>query len=184
MKGQRIMNVESKAPVATERARVTPKVKFLPVNGGRAFAAPGATITFKEEPSETDGRLFLFELRFGPGLRISPHVERITEGFFILEGQLDAVINGEHYSLKPGEFLSYPAGTWHEFHNPGPGVMRAIAWATPGDDHAAFFEGVAVPTDDPANVPPYTPATNEEMLLMKGVAENCNMRFKFKFNKE
>ena len=178
------MNAESKVPVAGERVRVQPKVKFLPVNGGRAFAAPGATITFKEEPSETDGRLFLFELRFGPGRRISPHVERITEGFFILEGQLDAVINGVPYSLKPGEFLSYPAGTLHEFHNPGPDVMRCIAWATPGDDHAAFFEGVAVPTDDPANVPPYYPATNDEMRFMGEVADKCNMKFKFTFNEE
>ena len=119
-----------------------------------------------------------------PGLWISPHVERITEGFFILEGQLDAVINGVPYSLKPGEFLSYPAGTLHEFHNPGPDVMRCIAWATPGDDHAAFFEGVAVPTDDPANVPPYYPATNDEMRFMGEVADKCNMKFKFTFNEE
>ncbi len=178
------MSVASKEAVAPDRAKAPdkakskPKVKFLPVNGGRAFAAPGATITFKEEPSETDGRLFLFELRFAPGTRISPHVERITEGFFILEGQLDAVINGVPYSLKPNEFLSYPAGTWHEFHNPGPGVMRCIAWATPGSDHAAFFEGVGVPTDDPADIPPYTPATDEEKLHMKAVSERCNMKFK------
>ncbi len=160
-----------------KKAKANSKIKFLPANGGRAFAAPGATITFKEEPSDTDGRLFLFELRFAPGTRISPHVERITEGFFILEGQLDAVINGKPYSLKPNEFLSYPKGTLHEFHNPGPEVMRCIAWATPGADHAAFFEGVGVPTDDPTNIPPYVPATDEEKQFMSDVGDKCNMKF-------
>lgn len=66
-------------------------------------------------------RLGIHHIRLLPGRRMSyPHAESAEEEFvYVLEGAPDAWINGEIYSLKPGDAVGFPAGTGlcHTFIN-------------------------------------------------------------------
>ena len=56
-----------------------------------------------------------------PGRRTSwPHAESLEEEFaFVIEGHPDVWIDGELYSLNPGDFVAFPSGTGiaHTFIN-------------------------------------------------------------------
>ncbi|MGH7923278.1 MAG: cupin domain-containing protein [Candidatus Binatus sp.] len=52
-------------------------------------------------------------MRLSPGERSSwPHAEEKEEEFvYVLEGQVDAWIDGNIYPMRPGDFAAFPAGT-------------------------------------------------------------------------
>ncbi len=49
-----------------------------------------------------------------------PHIN------YILEGQGDLMINGEHHEIKPGSYAYVPKDTLHQFKNPGDQVFKFI----------------------------------------------------------
>ena len=52
-------------------------------------------------------------LRLAPGERSSwPHAEEKEEEFvYVLEGEVDAWIDGEIHAMRPGDLAAFPAGT-------------------------------------------------------------------------
>jgi uncharacterized cupin superfamily protein len=62
-------------------------------------------------------------VRLLPGRRTSwPHAEEKEEEFvYVLEGQVDAWVDGDLYPMGPGDFAAFPAGTGicHTFINNG-----------------------------------------------------------------
>ena len=69
-------------------------------------------------------RIGLHVERLPPGTRTSlPHAESDEEEFvFVLEGEVDAWIDGERHPMKKGDLAAFPAGTGivHTFINDGP----------------------------------------------------------------
>jgi mannose-6-phosphate isomerase-like protein (cupin superfamily) len=154
------------------------RVKYLPAKGGRAFAAAGTSIQFKDEPSENGDTLCLFELRFLPGATVPPHYESDnSEAFFIIEGRLEMEVDGQHYDLGPGDFVRWEPGVVHSLRNPGPGRMRCITWTTPGMQHVRFFEGVCEQIEDPDAIPEPTEPSPEERERMDRVAAENGLNF-------
>src|SRR4051794_12858433 len=105
-----------------------PNVKHLPDKAGRSFAHLGTSITFKDEPAENGGALFLFEMRMPPGNGVPHHKERNHEAFYVLEGVLEIEAEGRRYRLGSGDFLSIRPGVLHALANPGPDWVRALTW--------------------------------------------------------
>jgi len=62
-------------------------------------------------------------VRVPPGTRTSyPHAESSEEEFvYVIEGEIDARIDGEVHRMKPGDFAAFPSGTGicHTFINDG-----------------------------------------------------------------
>ncbi|MGD8107967.1 cupin domain-containing protein [Pantoea sp. FN0302] len=75
-------------------------------------------------------RIGIHHERLLPGRRLSyPHAESAEEEFvYVLEGQPDVWINGELYSLQPGDAVAFPAGTGicHTFINNGTAEARLL----------------------------------------------------------
>ena len=69
-------------------------------------------------------------VRLPPGQRSSwPHAEETEEEFvYVLEGEVDAWIDGDLHRMKPGDFAALPAGTGvcHTFINNGERDARLI----------------------------------------------------------
>ena len=68
-------------------------------------------------------RIGVHLVRVAPGTRTSlPHAESAEEEFvYVIEGEVDAWIDGDLHRLRAGDFVAFPAGTGicHTFLNDG-----------------------------------------------------------------
>jgi quercetin dioxygenase-like cupin family protein len=90
------------------------------------------------------GGLGLFEMKIPAGARVPPphsHTDN-EECVYVLEGVLRYTVDDETRDLKPGEWMSTPRGSVHQFSNPGAETSRALVIMTP-DIGAQFFVDVA-----------------------------------------
>ena len=58
-----------------------------------------------------------FIVKFSPGKGPKKHRHPYEETFIILEGEIEAIVDGETKSLRESSIVIIPAGTWHEFTN-------------------------------------------------------------------
>jgi len=90
------------------------------------------------------GGLGLFEMKVPAGARVPPphsHTDN-EECVYVLEGVLRYAVDDETRDLNPGEWMSTPRGSVHQFSNPGSDTARALVMMTP-DIGAQFFVDVA-----------------------------------------
>jgi quercetin dioxygenase-like cupin family protein len=90
------------------------------------------------------GGLGLFELKIPAGANAPPphsHTDN-EECVYVLEGVVRYTVDDETRDLKPGEWMSTPRGSVHQFSNPGSDTSRALVMMTP-DIGAQFFVDVA-----------------------------------------
>ena len=68
------------------------------------------------------------ELSFGPdfeGVQQHTHSDHV-DTFYVLEGEVEFVIDGRPHRFGPGGFVSSPVGTVHGFRNVGGGELRML----------------------------------------------------------
>ena len=71
--------------------------------------------------------LEVVDLRFGPGFVVDPHVhDDHADSFYVLEGEVEFLQDGEWHRAGPGTFLSVPRGMRHGFRNAGDGELRLL----------------------------------------------------------
>jgi quercetin dioxygenase-like cupin family protein len=58
-----------------------------------------------------------FIVHFSPGKGPKKHRHPYEETFIILEGQIEAIVDGETKRLSENNIVIIPPGTWHEFKN-------------------------------------------------------------------
>ena len=89
------------------------------------------------------GGLGVFELKVPPGSNVPPphsHT-RNEECVYVLEGVLRYSVDKETRDLKPGEWMSTPRGSVHQFSNPHSEPARALIMLTP-DIGEQYFRDV------------------------------------------
>jgi quercetin dioxygenase-like cupin family protein len=89
------------------------------------------------------GGLGLFEMQIPAGAHVPPphsHTHN-EECVYVLEGVLRYSVDGETRDLQPGDWMSTPRGSVHEFSNPGSGTARTLVMLTP-DIGAQYFRDV------------------------------------------
>jgi transcriptional regulator with XRE-family HTH domain len=82
---------------------------------------------------DLDRALEVIRLEVPPGTstEATPLVHRGEEAGIILRGVHEIHLNGETYTLYPGDAISYPSTLPHWYYNPGPEVVEAIWIITP-----------------------------------------------------
>jgi quercetin dioxygenase-like cupin family protein len=60
----------------------------------------------------------LFVVRFEPGASLAVHDHPFEEAYVVLEGRVDAIADGAHITLGPGDALWTAVGCLHGFANP------------------------------------------------------------------
>jgi quercetin dioxygenase-like cupin family protein len=85
------------------------------------------------------------ELSFGPDFEgVDPHMHTDhTDSFYVLEGEVEFLENGEWHRVGPGTFLSVPPGVEHGFRPCEVGV-RLLNFHTP---NVGFIERLRNPPD-------------------------------------
>ena len=75
--------------------------------------------------------LTMFMVQYQPDGMAGAHDHPLEESYLILEGEVDAVFDGQTYRLRAGDLGWAGVGCMHEFSNPGPGIVRWLETQAP-----------------------------------------------------
>ena len=70
-------------------------------------------------------------IEYQPGVGIALHDHTFEEAYFILEGEVQATLDGTVYDLKPGDFVWTGVGCVHSFRNVGAVPVRWLETFAP-----------------------------------------------------
>jgi mannose-6-phosphate isomerase-like protein (cupin superfamily) len=132
-----------------------------PGEGRKRYTARGSVMFFKALAEQDDGDLSLMERTLPPGgRRPPPHRHtNCSEAYFVLDGLVSVVVEGEEIAVGPEGFVLVPRGTAHTFGNAGDAEARLLVIHAPAMD--AYFAGLHELWNGPE-----PPAPDEERALM------------------
>jgi mannose-6-phosphate isomerase-like protein (cupin superfamily) len=133
---------------------------------GHLLRARGNVLAFKAVAAQTGGDFSLMERTVPAGARMPPPHRHITcsEAFFVLEGTITFLVDGESLAGGPGEFLLVPRGAAHTFGNTSDGPARLLVLHAPAMD--AYFEELHQLW---ASQTPPSPSTEQELMRRYGM---------------
>lgn len=108
------------------------------------------TCTFKATGEHTYGHFGLFEFVMEPGTQgASLHIHKeLTEMFYVVEGEVEFVVDQQRVNATPKTFMLVPQNTPHGFSNPGTTRSTLLILFCPADSREQYFQGLAQLTKD------------------------------------
>jgi len=97
-------------------------------------------LTMLCEATETGGAWSLFEEQVPLGMGPPPHRHDWDEAYYILDGDVDFVIDGAAVRSHPGDFNYLPRGTVHGFKGASPSPAKVLIFAAPAHGSEFFHE--------------------------------------------
>ena len=84
----------------------------------------------------------MFMVDYQPGAVAHPHDHPFEESYYMLEGEVDVVADGDRYTLRPGDVFWTAAGCVHAFYETAGGRVRWLETSAPGPParHSYRFE--------------------------------------------
>ena len=111
---------------------------------GKSFKIRTSTCTFKVTGQDTQGHFGLFEFVMEPGTQgASLHIHKhLTEIFYVVEGEVELVVEQRRILATPGTLMLVPEQTPHGFSNPGQTRAKLLMMFSPADLREQYFEGL------------------------------------------
>jgi len=105
-----------------------------------AYAGITVKMLLDERHGASQGNVFMVD--YYPGVVLHPHDHPFEEAFYMLEGEVAYIADGEEYTLRPGDVAYAGVGCIHAFENR---TDRRCRWletrsAAPPARHAYRFE--------------------------------------------
>jgi mannose-6-phosphate isomerase-like protein (cupin superfamily) len=133
---------------------------FLDRGEGTTYSARGSTMVFKATRDTTQGVFSLMERELPvSNRRPQPHTHEGPEGFYVLDGSIEFIVDGKSKIGGSGFWALVPSGVSHTFGNAGDRPARLLIIHVPAAD-AYFAELEALWRDA-------SPTPEEERALMK-----------------
>ncbi len=84
----------------------------------------------------------MFMVDYQPGAVAHPHDHPFEESYYMLEGEVDVVANGDRYTLRPGDVFWTGTGCVHAFYETRGGRVRWLETSAPAPPsrHSYRFE--------------------------------------------
>jgi quercetin dioxygenase-like cupin family protein len=144
-----------KEVVMPEAMREGTKPFMLGSDDGEATWFLGTRMTVKATTQSTGGTFGLIEVRLAAGFSPPLHIHhQEDESFWILEGKLTFVCDGQTYHAGPGSFIYLPRGLPHTFRvDEGP--ARVLELVQPAGHERFYVEGGRPALDD--TIPEFDP---------------------------
>lgn len=115
---------------------------------------------------ETGGTYSIIESHVPPGGGPPPHIHhREDEGFWILEGELQVMLDGQWHTAGPGAFVHLPKNVPHTFRSVGPVPARFLNVMVPAGLEMFFVE-LGTPGDDISSPPPVTQEDIDRLIAL------------------
>jgi mannose-6-phosphate isomerase-like protein (cupin superfamily) len=131
------------------------RVAFIPPDEGNSYWLAGALYTVKAVGKDTGWAYTLVETKTRPkGFSLAKINYRQDTTFYVLEGELEFMVEGNLSVVSAGCFLYVGRGTWHSYNNVGTRPARHLEILTPAGIEK-FFEEVSVPARDSSSPPPF-----------------------------
>ena len=117
--------------------------------------------------NETNGTYSILESKVYPGGGPPPHLQtREFEGFYILKGELDFIINGKQVTSKTGTVINIPPRVIHSFKNNTDTIVRVLVIIAPAGLEK-MFEEVGTEVSDINITKPSKTSIEEKKRLLK-----------------
>jgi len=140
------------------------RVAFIAPDEGNSFWLAGALYTAKAVGKDTGSAFTLVEANTPPKGRSLPKIHhRGDTTFYVLEGELEFMVEDELSVVGAGYFLYVGRGHWHTYENLGTGPARHLEMITPAGIEK-FFEEVSVPALEGSSPPPFEGGDLERIL--------------------
>jgi len=130
-------------------ARHGQSVVIAPNTGRRIPLGDAGTVTLKAVAADSGGTLSAYEFATLPATAGPPlHLHRTwDEAFYVLEGEMTFLIDGQTHSAPAGSFVFVPRGILHTFWNAGDTPAKQLVVFTPAGIEAYFEEVTRVLAD-------------------------------------
>lgn len=130
-------------------ARYGQSVVLAPGAGRNISLGPAGTVTLKAVAADSGGTLSAYEFVTPPATAGPPlHLHRTwDEAFYVLDGEMTFLIDGQTYSAPAGSFVFIPRGILHTFWNASDAPARQLTVFTPAGIEAYFEEVTRVLAD-------------------------------------
>src|ERR1017187_540892 len=104
--------------------------------GEKQYSARGSVMFFKAVAEQNGGDFSLMERTLPPaGRRPPPHRHtNCSEAYFVLNGLVSVIVEGEELTVGPEGFVLIPRGTAHTFGNTSAEPARLLVIHTPAMD--------------------------------------------------
>lgn len=123
---------------------------------GKTYSAVGDKYVMLATGAQTGGSYCLADAFIPPGGGPPPHYHtREEESFYVLEGEVTFMVDGQTVIGTPGTFVQIPRNTPHAFKNQGSAPARMLIFCAPAgfDQFMAEF-AVELPSADASPLPP------------------------------
>lgn len=110
--------------------------------GGALQAFSGATLKMLVDARQGAFHANMFMIEFQPGMALGMHDHPLEETFYVLEGEVAAVMDGSEYLLRVGDVALAGVGCLHVFENRSDRTCRWLETRSPLPPylHEARFE--------------------------------------------
>jgi mannose-6-phosphate isomerase-like protein (cupin superfamily) len=135
---------------------IAPAVKYEPKPKRYYFDVALGSILLSGK--DTGGAYCLLDLKVAPGKGVPRHTHtREDEAYFVLSGELEAIVGDEIFTLRAGETLIAPRNIPHQLRNSGSVANHYLIMFSPSG-FEEFLKATSVHAPDDAVAPTEPPA--------------------------
>jgi mannose-6-phosphate isomerase-like protein (cupin superfamily) len=118
------------SPLEQDAARTA---VILAPGAGRAYPMGRICAIFKADGMETDSRYSISEWWLEPHTKgPGPHAHPEDDVFYVLEGTMSVLVDGQWTHAVQGSFVLVPGGVTHDFENRGDTRAAVLNLSIPG----------------------------------------------------
>ena len=118
---------------------------------GERHGVIGHTVMFKSVGRELGDTAFVWEIQSPPGALVPPHIHTVEdELIYVVDGQLEATVGDQTYTLAAGDLVKMPKGVPHAIRMAETGPAKTLWTVVPAGKMEGLFRALgALPQNQP-----------------------------------